>query len=392
MPRVPFLCLAHSRKHGGRCLAGVRLDTGQWLRPVSELPGGELLPEHTCYPDGSQPRVLDRFELALAAPAPQPHHPENWRIAPGGHRPLGAGLDGQAAKLLGELLEPGPEIFGNRGGRVPCTALQAGPLPSSLALVRPQGVLLHIEEREEGGCVRRKVRASFRHGGVEHRLAVTDPAWERALEKRPACSLEPSELGLLPDQELLLTVSLSEPFGEADQQACYKLIAAIIPVFKGVLPAAVGACNSPQPEPEQAAQARCLPAQSGNEPQRSAGLLDELRRWRNDVARQRNVPPYHVLHNAHLQALLEHRPRTAAGLELVPGFGPVRVQEFGADLLAILARYAPPERAGEGLSEEAPDADALRALELRAARLEREMRRISRELERLKAGRGQPLS
>ncbi|MGI6083637.1 MAG: dual OB domain-containing protein, partial [Limnochordia bacterium] len=27
--------MANSRKHGGRCVAGVVVDTGEWIRPVS---------------------------------------------------------------------------------------------------------------------------------------------------------------------------------------------------------------------------------------------------------------------------------------------------------------------------------------------------------------------
>ncbi len=390
MPRVPFLCLANSRKYGGRCLAGIRLDTGQWLRPVSDLPGGELLPEHTCYPDGSQPRVLDRLELAVLAPAPRAHHPEDWIIAPGGHRPLGAGLDEQTARMVAGLLEAGPEIFGNRGSRVPFEAFQNGPLPASLALVRPLGLLLHIEEKEEGDCTRRKVRASFRHGGVEHRMAVTDPAWERALEKRPAGIVDPRELGLLPDQELLLTISLSEPFGEVGQQSCYKLIAAMIPLFRGVLPSLEPECASPGQAAESPGQ-----LDEHSEPdgvarnQGRSGLLEELRQWRNTVAQKEGVPPHFVAHAAHLEALVAYRPRTLEGLGRVPGFGPARLEKYGLVLLSILTRHQ--GSAAELLDAAGDsDADALRALELRAARLEREMKRLARELARLKAERSTP--
>ena len=58
---VDLLCLANSRKDGGRCIAGVRLDDGGWLRPVGSGAHGALVPRDYLLPVGGEPRVLDIF-------------------------------------------------------------------------------------------------------------------------------------------------------------------------------------------------------------------------------------------------------------------------------------------------------------------------------------------
>ena len=50
-----ILCLANSRKFGGRCIVGKEMlpdRTLAWVRPVSDAPKGEVLPEKMQYPDG----------------------------------------------------------------------------------------------------------------------------------------------------------------------------------------------------------------------------------------------------------------------------------------------------------------------------------------------------
>lgn len=42
MPVTDLLCLAYSRKYSARCVAGIRLDTLEWVRPVSATDHGAL--------------------------------------------------------------------------------------------------------------------------------------------------------------------------------------------------------------------------------------------------------------------------------------------------------------------------------------------------------------
>ncbi|HET8627839.1 MAG TPA: HRDC domain-containing protein [Thermomicrobiales bacterium] len=66
-------------------------------------------------------------------------------------------------------------------------------------------------------------------------------------------------------------------------------------------------------------------------------LLDHLKAWRTEQAHERGVPAYVVAQDRMLQDLVLRRPRTADELLTVKGFGPARVDTYGADLLALIA-------------------------------------------------------
>src|SRR5215218_7811213 len=75
-----IICLASSRKISGRCVAGKEVTNdgiGDWIRPVSNRPNGEVSWEERRYEDGSDPALLDVIRITMRAPVPHPHQPEN---------------------------------------------------------------------------------------------------------------------------------------------------------------------------------------------------------------------------------------------------------------------------------------------------------------------------
>jgi DNA helicase II / ATP-dependent DNA helicase PcrA len=68
-------------------------------------------------------------------------------------------------------------------------------------------------------------------------------------------------------------------------------------------------------------------------------LMAELRAWRSQRAREDAVPAYVVAHDALLVALVEDRPGSPAALRRVRGMGPAKLDRYGAEILAILARH-----------------------------------------------------
>jgi hypothetical protein len=90
---------------------------------------------------------------------------------------------------------------------------QAAVLKDSLRLVRVSGVTLSVFDYYG----KRRVQGRFLHNGTEYRLWVTDPDYEEPYKAKPDGDYE---LG-----ESFLTISLGEPY----KNACWKLIAAIIP-------------------------------------------------------------------------------------------------------------------------------------------------------------------
>jgi superfamily II DNA helicase RecQ len=66
-------------------------------------------------------------------------------------------------------------------------------------------------------------------------------------------------------------------------------------------------------------------------------LVTRLRSWRLERSQEDAVPAYVVLHDATLRELAALRPQTRDELAGVKGFGPVKLDRYGDDLLAVLA-------------------------------------------------------
>jgi len=221
---IQFICLANSRKHGGKCVAGIRTDGKGWIRPVSGVGDGALTEAHVALPSYGPVRALDRVCAYFARPDPKPHQPENWLLAGGVWRLVARPAGDSAVPLLQAQIVRGPALFGDTTDRVAYAAFSTTPAPASLALVLVKFMEWHIVAQGE----RRKNRVFFASGGQVYNLGLTDPAWEARLATLPPGRHAKETLGLKREDKQLLTISLGEPF-ERDG-CCYKLVAGIIPV------------------------------------------------------------------------------------------------------------------------------------------------------------------
>ena len=68
-------------------------------------------------------------------------------------------------------------------------------------------------------------------------------------------------------------------------------------------------------------------------------LMADLRAWRSARARADDVPAYVVAHDVLLAAIVEERPGSPATLRRVKGMGPARLDRYGEEILAIVARH-----------------------------------------------------
>ena len=69
-----------------------------------------------------------------------------------------------------------------------------------------------------------------------------------------------------------------------------------------------------------------------------ARRFEALKAWRAERARADAVPAYVIAHDATLRAIAEERPASTAALRRVKGMGPARLERYGDEILAILAR------------------------------------------------------
>ena len=67
-----ILCLAASRKHGDYCFAGKDVNTGEWIRPVSNRPDEEISFAECTMPTGIQAGLLDILEIPFLKNIEQP--------------------------------------------------------------------------------------------------------------------------------------------------------------------------------------------------------------------------------------------------------------------------------------------------------------------------------
>ena len=70
-------------------------------------------------------------------------------------------------------------------------------------------------------------------------------------------------------------------------------------------------------------------------------LVGALRAWRSEVARQRGVPAYVVLHDSTIDGIATARPATREDLRRVAGIGDKKLEHYGEELIALV-------RAAEG--------------------------------------------
>lgn len=219
-----IVCLANSRKHNGRCIAGIELIDRQpshWVRPVSNRPGAEVSEYERQYPDGSDPRVLDLMEVPLLGPAPDGYQTENWLLDPESYwMPKGRVSWAQLAHfedVEGPLWpSDAPSTFHGVNDRV--RASEADRFDHSLRLIRVADLTIRVFAPSAAfNNPKRRVQGRFTYLGLSYGVWVTDPVAERLYLGQPDGAYE---IG-----DCYVTMSLGE---RSDDGYCYKLIAALI--------------------------------------------------------------------------------------------------------------------------------------------------------------------
>src|SRR5450759_3205875 len=68
----------------------------------------------------------------------------------------------------------------------------------------------------------------------------------------------------------------------------------------------------------------------------SPTLVGALRAWRSEVARQRGVPAYVVLHDSTIDGIATSRPATLSRIRDIPGIGDKKLEQYGDELIALV--------------------------------------------------------
>ena len=75
-------------------------------------------------------------------------------------------------------------------------------------------------------------------------------------------------------------------------------------------------------------------------------LFEDLRTWRRGVAKERSRPPYTVFSDVSLRSIAIIKPTTLPQLAAIHGVGPVKINDYGEQVLGIVRRSQPGARGG----------------------------------------------
>lgn len=220
MLMVSIICLANSWKRGDRCIAGIDPNTGEWIRPVSQLEDGRI-PTAMSIIDGEEITPLDIIDIPLAETGPDyGFAKENRFVLSGEWRRVGRATPAQLIKYC----DKSPAILHNQKKHVSVAEIQRSPKQcwNTLQLVYATDFSLNSLPRREGGWKWGGMLIT-RGGQRLSDVAITDPVLVERLKQ---------ELTFYPKPPCFVTVSLSMPYpaSEEGKSRCWKLIAAVIAI------------------------------------------------------------------------------------------------------------------------------------------------------------------
>ncbi|NJM59742.1 MAG: hypothetical protein HC849_05360 [Oscillatoriales cyanobacterium RU_3_3] len=213
-----IICLANSWKRGERCIAGINPLKGNWIRPVSDLPDGQI-PKEMRLINRMEPALLDVLEIPLAKTGPDfGFESENISVLPGNWQKVGKV---PPAYLL-QYCSREKYILHNDLRYVTVSYMQSLPAVDRVTLQLVKAVkftVRRVSQRFEGGNKWEGFIATPQ--GQTLTATITDPVFIRKLE-----------LNYRPQKVCLVSVSLSMPWRpddwEEEGDPCWKLIAGVV--------------------------------------------------------------------------------------------------------------------------------------------------------------------
>lgn len=217
-----IVVLANSWKHRDWCLAGIDLDTGKWVRPVTHLDDGRI-PKTSMKLGGYFPALLDVLEIPLDSTGPDfGFESENRIILPGRWY--------QRGKMMPKDIEKYAKrpyyVLHNHKKYVTPRDLQQKPFAKRVTLQLIRVDSFTVRDARRKSTDKPSWKGTILSGGRELELGITDPVYFKRLNS-----------GHKPSSFCFLTMSLGMPYkppdwDEDDEPACWKLISGVIELQK----------------------------------------------------------------------------------------------------------------------------------------------------------------
>jgi len=222
MSMTRIVVLANSWKHYDWCLAGIDLDTGKWVRPVTGLDDGRV-PKTSMKLGGYFPALLDVLEIPLDSTGPDfGFESENRTILPGRWY--------KQSKMTPRDIEKYTKrpyyVLHNHRKYVTPRDLQQKPFEKRVTLQLIRVGSFKVRDARRKPTDKPSWKGTILSGGRELEVKITDPVCFERLNR-----------GYKPSPSCFLTMSLGMPYkpsdwDEDDEPACWKLIAGVIELQK----------------------------------------------------------------------------------------------------------------------------------------------------------------
>jgi len=203
-----IICLANSFKGGGRCIAGIDLETGRWLRPIGRGRGYEGAIGSERLIDRSEPKLLDILDIPLGGNADDLGcQPENRVLRPGPWRKVGE-IDKDDVM---QYTEETDRLLHNCDKNVPLSEFESN-IPKtewkSLQLIHVINACFSKNPWDKTEC-------NFFYSGHWYLLKTTCPEAEQYIGSKA---------------KYVLTISLGGPYRRKPQDdlCCWKMVAGVI--------------------------------------------------------------------------------------------------------------------------------------------------------------------
>ena len=218
MTMMRIVVLANSWKHHDWCLAGIDLDTGKWVRPVTGLDDGRI-PQTAMKLGGYFPELLDVLEIPLDSTGPDfGFESENRTILSG----LWYLQDKMMPKDIERYAKQPYYVLHNKKKYVTTGELQQKSFEKRVTLQLIRVGNFEVRDTRRKTIDKHNWKGVILSGGRELEVGITDPVYVEKLNK-----------GHEPLPSCFLTMSLSMPhkpsdWEEDEEPVCWKLIAGVI--------------------------------------------------------------------------------------------------------------------------------------------------------------------
>lgn len=207
-----IIVMTESSKFKNNCVAGIDVDTGEWIRVVSddEETHGALTDDDLRYEDGTKCQVMDIVNIPFVKEVPTDVQPENILLDRDWY------IENTGTATLEEILKIHPSerrnyVFATKFSAIKEEDLYEYGVDYSLMLIKATCLVFGWRKNDKR---QKKLKVSFKYNGIVYEdVSVTDPDFYAVAERKRI-------------QSAYLVVSLGAPY----HGYCYKFVAKIFPV------------------------------------------------------------------------------------------------------------------------------------------------------------------